>query len=83
MSACTSLQGVLGERAPHTLQVPWYRYEVDFLLSSGGNQDDVVQMTVLVLQPGLKLHCVNHFRLDVLQLDQGNITDSVALKWPG
>lgn len=91
-SACAHLQGVQDERVapkqekcvalPRTLQVAWYLYEVGYLLWSAGNHDDVVQIAVVVLQPGLKLHCVNHFRLDVLQLDQGNITDLVVLNWP-
>lgn len=36
----------------------------------------------VVLTPGIKLHFVNQFSLDVLQLDHGIITDLVVLNGP-
>lgn len=39
----------------------------------------MAQITEVVLQTGIKLHFVNQFSLAILQLDQGDITDTVVL----
>lgn len=39
----------------------------------------MAQITEVVLQPEIELHFINQFSLDVLQLDQVDITDAVVL----